>query len=113
MPFLRQQSAVSCHINVIELEVGGKVSLEVLPELAQLEHLIAHAPAALKVEVLAQVPHMTQQLPLYALTLGNTAATKPAVVLVGGVHGLERIGPQVVLAYLQTLLLRLDWDRCL
>ena len=89
------------------------MSQDVLPELAQLEQLIADAPAALKVEVLAQVPHMTQQLPLYALTLGNTATTQPAIVLVGGVHGLERIGTQVVLAYLQTLLQRLNWDLCL
>ena len=86
---------------------------DTLPELAQLEQLLMTAPAELKVEVLAQVPHMAQRLPLYALTLGNTAADKPAVLLVGGVHGLERIGTQVVLAYLQTLLQRLPWDLCL
>ena len=63
---------------------------DTLPELAQLEQLLMTAPAELKVEVLAQVPHMAQRLPLYALTLGNTAADKPAVLLVGGVHGLER-----------------------
>ncbi|MEH8016329.1 DUF2817 domain-containing protein [Rheinheimera muenzenbergensis] len=86
---------------------------DLLPELAQLEHLIASAPADLRVQVLAKVPHMTQLLPLYALSLGNTGVNKPAVLLVGGVHGLERIGTQVVLAYLQTLLQRLAWDKCL
>ena len=86
---------------------------ELLPEMVQLEQLIAQAPAELRVQVLAQVPHMTQQLPLYALSLGNAAVDKPAVLLVGGVHGLERIGTQVVLAYLQTLLQRLPWDLCL
>ncbi|GAB2910715.1 M14 family zinc carboxypeptidase [Rheinheimera gaetbuli] len=86
---------------------------DLLPELAQLEQLIAQAPVELRVQVLAKVPHMMQQLPLYALSLGNTAADKPAVVLLGGVHGLERIGTQVVLAYLQTLIQRLPWDSCL
>jgi len=31
----------------------------------------------------------------------------------GGVHGLERIGSEVVVAYLKTLLKRLQWDRLL
>lgn len=84
-----------------------------LPELAQLQQLIAQAPPALRTEVLATVPHMTEQLPLYALTLGDPDPSLPAIVLVGGVHGLERIGTQVVLAYLETLLQRLPWDLCL
>ncbi len=84
-----------------------------LPELEQCEQLIAQAPPSLQVEQLALLPHMLQQLPLYALSLGRRDAAAPAVVLVGGVHGLERIGTQVVLAYLQTLLQRLPWDLCL
>jgi hypothetical protein len=84
-----------------------------LPELLQLQQLIETAPPQLHTEQLALVPHMTERLPVYALTLGNRSPTAPAIVLVGGVHGLERIGTQVVLAYLQTLLNRLSWDRCL
>ncbi|MBZ9610133.1 M14 family zinc carboxypeptidase [Rheinheimera maricola] len=95
------------------LAEGGLQEQSILPELAQLEQLIAGAPADLHTEVLTYVGHMSQKLPLYGLSLGNTAADKPAVLLVGGVHGLERIGTQVVLAYLQTLLQRLPWDLCL
>lgn len=84
-----------------------------LPELAQLQQIIDQAPPQLQVEQLATVSHMTQQLPVYALALGNRSAAAPALLLVGGVHGLERIGTQVVLAYLQTLLQRLPWDLCL
>lgn len=84
-----------------------------LPELEQLEQLIAAAPAELRIEVLATVPHSSGPLPLYALSLGDPQPRLPAIVLVGGVHGLERIGSQVILAYLQTLLQRLGWDRCL
>ncbi len=86
---------------------------DMLPELEQLQQLIAQAPQALRSEILATVPHMTEQLPVYALSLGNPDPALPALVLVGGVHGLERIGTQVVLAYLQTLLQRLPWDKCL
>ena len=83
---------------------------DILPELSQLEQIIATAPAALRHSVLANIPHMTQTLPLYALALGNENPCAPAIALIGGVHGLERIGTQVVLAYLQTLLQRLPWD---
>ena len=84
-----------------------------LPELLQLQQMIEQAPAQLRTQVLTKVPHMTEKLPVYALALGKQDKTLPAVVLVGGVHGLERIGTQVVLAYLQTLLNRLPWDLCL
>lgn len=88
-------------------------SYDFLPELMQLQQIVDSAPAALKVQQVASMPHMLKRLPLYALSLGSDDPAAPAVVLVGGVHGLERIGSQVVLAYLQTLLSRLPWDLCL
>jgi hypothetical protein len=105
----RLSGKLSCECHLIFAEVRLQQQ-DILPELAQLEQLIASAPAALRVEVLAQVPHMSGKLPLYALSLGNPDPRLPAMVLTGGVHGLERIGTQVVLAYLQTLLQRLPWD---
>ena len=86
---------------------------DMLPELLQLEQLINQAGPQLQVDVLARVPHMTHKLPVYALSLGAADPALPALALIGGVHGLERIGTQVVLAYLQTLLQRLRWDRTL
>lgn len=86
---------------------------DLLPELAQLQQLLATAPPELHVEALCTVPHSSGALPLYALRLGNPQPDLPAMALIGGVHGLERIGTQVILAYLQTLLQRLPWDRCL
>ncbi|WP_372625242.1 M14 family zinc carboxypeptidase [Arsukibacterium sp.] len=86
---------------------------DMLPELEQLQQIIAQAPQSLRSEILVTVPHMTEQLPVYGLALGNPDKALPAVALVGGVHGLERIGTQVVLAYLQTLLQRIPWDKCL
>jgi hypothetical protein len=40
-------------------------------------------------------------------------AEAPLVLCVGGVHGLERIGAQVVLGFIETLVAALRWDRTL
>lgn len=51
--------------------------------------------------------------PVTVITLGNPAKDVPAVGYFGGVHGLERIGTEVVLAYLLNLVMRLQWDSSL
>jgi hypothetical protein len=50
-------------------------------------------------------------LPVGALRLGSTAPSAPVVLCVGGVHGLERIGAQVVLGFIETLVAAMRWDR--
>ena len=52
-------------------------------------------------------------LPIYSIALGNPSHDVPAVGFFGGVHGLERIGSEVVMAYLQNLVMRLRWDTAL
>lgn len=54
-----------------------------------------------------------QRVLLLDITLGATDPSAPTLALIGGVHGLERIGAQVVLAELQSLAARLVWDRTL
>ncbi|MHB1122081.1 MAG: M14 family zinc carboxypeptidase [Ramlibacter sp.] len=81
-----------------------------LPELAQLERVIAAAGAELEVRVECTVPHEGRDMPVYVLALGNAAADAPAVGFFGGVHGLERIGARVVIAFLDSVVARLDWD---
>jgi hypothetical protein len=51
--------------------------------------------------------------PVTALRLGAQDPTLPTFALVGGVHGLERIGAQVVLAFLQRLAVQAEWDQAL
>ncbi|MFI3135263.1 MAG: M14 family zinc carboxypeptidase [Methylococcaceae bacterium] len=82
----------------------------ILTELQQLEALIEQHPQHLRAEVLCRIPFKKQTFPIYALSLGSTAKDVPCIAFVGGVHGLERIGTQVVLAFLETLLERLRWD---
>lgn len=53
-----------------------------------------------------------QTLPVHVLTLGNPDADA-CVGYFGGVHGLERIGSAVVIAWLDSLLSRLAWDTSL
>jgi zinc carboxypeptidase len=68
-------------------------------------------PAAL--DTLGSVASSAGPLPMYALRLGSAAPEAPVLLCVGGVHGLERIGAQVVLSYIETLLATLTWDRTL
>lgn len=78
----------------------------ILPELDQLEALIERLADRARPTVIAE----TDGLPIYGLEMGSTEVDAPCLLLVGGVHGLERIGTGVVLAYLGTLAERLQWD---
>lgn len=84
-----------------------------LPELATLESLIAGAGPRLRSRVETLVHCDGQALPVYSLELGTTDANAPTLGLFGGIHGVERIGSQILLCYLQSLLTRLRWDGAL
>ncbi len=77
-----------------------------LPELDELQRIIALGGAHLQVTSQALAGH----LPLYTVTMGNPSPDVPAIGFFGGVHGLERIGSQVVIAYPHALVARLPWD---
>lgn len=85
-----------------------------LPELAALERVMELGAAHLRSRVLAQItlPGGTQ-LPVHAIELGSTDLRTPWVGYFGGVHGLERIGAEVVIAQLHSLVMRLQWDSTL
>ena len=74
------------------------------PELHELERIVSSASAHLTVQTVCEVTSDDQKLPVYSLCLGNTDASVPAVGFFAGIHGLERIGTQVLLTYLQSLL---------
>ncbi|HTF98090.1 MAG TPA: DUF2817 domain-containing protein [Cellvibrio sp.] len=81
-----------------------------IPELLQLERLIRHYPHHLLARNELSLRHGQFEFPLYSISLGNTDANAPTLLLTGGMHGIERIGSQVLIAWLQTLLERLNWD---
>ena len=84
--------------------------MHALPELEQLERTIEAGGSLLQAEVACRVEHQGRVLPVYAITLGNPDPALPAVGYFGGVHGLERIGARVVIAWFHSLVRRLRWD---
>jgi hypothetical protein len=80
------------------------------PELEALRSLIRRGGELLRSEVVCEVDFRGERLPVYCLELGATDREAPAVGIFGGVHGVERIGSHVAIAFLQTLVERLHWD---
>jgi len=78
-----------------------------------LAKIIDTGGADLQVRTLCEVECLGQRLPVQAVFLGNPDLSLPAVGFFGGFHGLERIGAEVVLAYLRNLTSRLKWDNTL
>ena len=83
------------------------------PELLELQRLLDTAGTLVQRHVVCTVANGAQPLPVLAITLGNPDPAVPAVGFFGGVHGLERIGAEVVIAHLASLLTRLRWDSSL
>jgi hypothetical protein len=93
----------------------------VLPEIAELQRLIREAEAhvragdlpAIEARIVCEVEARGERHPVHAVSLGNPDPAAPAVGYFGGVHGLERIGAEVVLAYFANIVGRLAWDTLL
>ena len=82
-------------------------------QIGELERLLELGRAHFEIRVETVVPMGSQTLPVYSATLGNRSPEVPAVGFFGGVHGLERIGSEIVMAYMKSLLRRLSWDALL
>ncbi|MFZ6816322.1 M14 family zinc carboxypeptidase [Undibacterium sp. Rencai35W] len=84
-----------------------------LPELQELERILELGRGHLEAEVVCEVSAAHQRFPVYQICLGNPDPALPAIGFFGGIHGLERIGTQVLLSFLRGLLTRLTWDKSL
>jgi Zinc carboxypeptidase len=82
-----------------------------IPELLDLERLAGSLVGRASLQTLCTVHWQDVSLPVRALTLGALDPDAPLLLCVGGVHGLERIGAQVVLGFIETLIAALRWDR--
>jgi hypothetical protein len=83
------------------------------PELIFLESLLEILHGKARIAELARVPLGTETFPIYSVALGSTDPAAPTLALVGGVHGQEKIGSQVVLSHLETVAELLQWDSVL
>ena len=93
---------------------GSIVANSAISELSELENVIEAGRGYLETRVVAEIDGGSgTRFPLYAIALGNPDRAVPAIGFFGGVHGLERIGADVVIAYLRHLVMRLRWDSTL
>ena len=82
-------------------------------ELEELKAILLAGSAHFEVAVVAEAHTAGPSFPLYTASIGSADPRAPAVGFFGGIHGLERIGTQLILHYLRALLFRLEWDELL
>lgn len=80
------------------------------PELDELDRLIELGGSHVSAEVVCQVQAGSHSFDVLSATLGNPSPDVPAIGIFGGIHGLERIGAEVVLSFLANIVQRLRWD---
>jgi hypothetical protein len=83
------------------------------PELEHIQRLAERYAKHGEVLKIETVSFRGESYPIQAFVLGSRDAHAPVFGLVGGVHGLEKIGTHVVLSYMEHLLERLEWDEAL
>ncbi len=81
------------------------------PELDHLERIIDQLGTRAQTEVIARIQCREHEFPIHCISIGAKGPDVPVLGFFGGVHGLEKIGSEVILSYLQTVAQLLDWDR--
>ncbi len=81
-----------------------------LNELNRIQQLLALGAQFVTHEIIETVSFQGHELPIYLIKIGNAGPDKPVLALTGGIHGLEKIGSQVIIAFLESLLKQLHWD---
>ncbi len=91
-------------------QIGRLLSREPFPELKKLEELMAFQHPLFRQEKLGTIRANNRDLPLMGFCLGSTDPEAPTLGFTGGVHGLERVGAQVALTFLEYLCQQLSWN---
>jgi len=79
-------------------------------ELEQLERIIEQLGDHAHTEVIEQISYKNKEFPIHCISIGSSRPDVPVLAFFGGVHGLEKIGSEVILSYMQTISQLLDWD---
>lgn len=87
--------------------------LKGLPELYQMDRWLEQDDLPYRVQTIAAIETGSDCLPVYSFEIGNSNPRVPTIIFTGGVHGMERIGTQVLLSFMHTLFERQDWDESL
>ncbi|RDK10451.1 M14 family zinc carboxypeptidase [Cupriavidus lacunae] len=83
------------------------------PEYDQLLTLLDTGSHVLDTRVVCETTVQGRRFAVHVAALGSRDPGAPAIGIFGGIHGLERIGTQLVLDYLRSVLCRLAWDELL
>lgn len=83
---------------------------EEFPELTRIKTLASRVNEVGESKIIDSIEFEGKQFPIYSFSLGTKDLTKPVVCIVAGVHGLERVGTQLALSYLESLLSYLSWE---
>jgi Zinc carboxypeptidase len=79
-------------------------------ELEQLERIIEQLGDKAHTEVIEQISYKNKTFPIHCVSIGSSRPDVPVLAFFGGIHGLEKIGSEVILSYMQTISQLLDWD---
>lgn len=82
-------------------------------EFDDLNAILAAGHARFETRTVGEVRAGAQSFPILTAAIGSNDPEAPAIGFFGGVHGLERIGTQLILDYMRALLRRLEWDELL
>lgn len=85
--------------------------MNTLPELQDLYKLEELCLPDVSFNTVETISYKGCLYPIRSIVIGSNDKSLPTIGLFGGVHGLERIGSQVLIAFLHSLFQQLIWDR--
>ncbi|MGZ8947135.1 MAG: zinc carboxypeptidase, partial [Methylococcaceae bacterium] len=71
------------------------------PKFEQLERIIERFGNKARTQVIERIHYKGREFPIHSITLGSTQPDAPVLAFFGGVHGLEKIGSEVILSYME------------
>lgn len=97
--------------------MSDRTAIREFPELKALmkciEEVGVHGRVVVEHRVRFGTDRKEREFPLLSFHFGPDDETKPVLVFVAGVHGLEKIGTQIVSSYLRSWLRLITWDKTL
>lgn len=85
--------------------------MAIIPEIEFIERKVSELGPKVRCEVLTEVSFQNLTAPIHKIVFGSEDPQAPSLGIVGGVHGLERIGSQVALALFHSLSELVLWDQ--
>ncbi len=82
-----------------------------LPESLELEEIKMMIKGLGEVVTEGEVVYKEHVFPIYSFAIGSKGPNLPKIAFIGGVHGLERVGTNIAISYIKTILELIHWDK--